>query len=74
MSNISPLMRASLTRENNRRAANALFAVKESRSDVVRREMAEVEAAKDANTARLRALRLEKESLETLAKDGLSKL
>ena len=66
-------MRASLTRESNRRAANALFAPRESRADIAKRELAEVEAAKDANTARLRALRLERENLEILARSGPSK-
>ncbi len=61
------MIRANLTRDSNRRAANALFSAKDSRAELARREMAEAVAARDANMARLRALRLEKERLDALA-------
>ena len=61
MKPLSPLSRASLTRESNRRAANELFPSRETRADLARRELEEEEAAREANTARLRQLRLEKE-------------
>ena len=61
MNQISPFLRASLTRDGNRRAADKLFPNRDSRAELARRELEEAAAAKDANTARLRALRLEKE-------------
>jgi hypothetical protein len=65
MKPLSPLFRATLTRENNRRAAGALFPERESRNDVARREREEESAAREANTARLRKLRLEREMQDT---------
>lgn len=65
MKPLSPLFRATLTRKNNRRAAGALFPERESRNDVARREREEESAAREANTARLRKLRLEREMQDT---------
>lgn len=62
MKPLSPLFRPTLTRDNNRRAAGALFPERESRNDVARREREEESAAREANTARLRQLRLEREA------------
>ena len=67
MNQISPFLRASLTRDGNRRAADKLFPARDSRAEFARRELEEAAAAKDANTARLRALRLEKEVREAQA-------
>lgn len=66
------MIRASHSRDGNRQAANALFSSKDSRSELAKRELAEGVAAKDANTARLRALRLEKEQREAQAATGAS--
>lgn len=61
MKPLSPLYRATLTRDSNRRAASELFPRLESRAELARRELEEAAAAREANTARLRQLRLEKE-------------
>ena len=51
-------------REAALRTANSAFQVWESRTQLVKQEMAAASAANDAKTARLKALRLEKEKLE----------
>ena len=51
-------------REAALRTANSGFQVWESRKQLVKQEMAAASAANDAKTARLKALRLEKEKLE----------
>jgi hypothetical protein len=48
-------------REAALRTANSAFQVWESRTQLVKQEMAAASAANDAKTARLKALRLEKE-------------
>ncbi len=49
-------------REAALRTANSAFQVWESRTQLVKQEMAAASAANDAKTARLKALRLEKKS------------
>lgn len=51
-------------REAALRTANSAFQVWENRTQLVKQEMAAASAANDAKTARLKALRLEKEKLE----------
>jgi hypothetical protein len=51
-------------REASRRAANGLFVGQEKRASVAKQELEAENAANDAKTARLRALRLEKEKTE----------
>jgi hypothetical protein len=48
--------------------AQSLFTVAERRDDVVKAEIARERAAVDAKTVRLKALRLEKEEADRLAK------
>lgn len=72
MNQISPFLRASLTRDGNRRAADKLFPARDSRAELARRELEEAAAVKDANTARLRTLRLEKEVREAKAANAAS--
>jgi hypothetical protein len=55
-------------REASRRAANNLFVDREKRASVAKQELETASAASDAKTARLRALRLEKEQAERDAK------
>jgi hypothetical protein len=50
------------------RSPNALADAWEKRTELVRRELAAASAANDAKTARLRALRLEKEKQEAAIK------
>ena len=57
---------------NGARTPSALLQVWQQRTDLVKQEMAAASAASDAKTARLRALRLEKErqDAETAAQPG----
>ncbi len=52
---------AARKRDAAQRTANGVFAVWEKRTALVKNEMAAESAANDAKTARLKALRLEKE-------------
>jgi hypothetical protein len=62
MKPLSPLARASITRDANRRAAGRQRADQAAcRQQAVMDEIAEARAASDAKTAKLRAMRLEKE-------------
>ena len=55
---------ASRKRDAAIRTANGAFQVWESRTQLVKQEMQAASDANDAKTARLKALRLEKEKLE----------
>jgi hypothetical protein len=55
-------------REASLRAANSHFEARENRASVAKQERETALAATDAKTARLRALRLEKEKAERDAK------
>lgn len=61
-------------REASRRAANSLFVDRENRSSVAKQERETESAANDAKTARLRALRLEKEQADRAAEPSANKL
>lgn len=67
MNNPNPKSNAERQREATLRTANGVFAVWEKRTQLVKDETAAANAALDANTARLKALRLEKEKLEAEA-------
>jgi hypothetical protein len=68
MKPLSPLARASITRDANRRAAGRLRADQAAfRQQAVMNELAEARDASDAKTAKLRAMRLEKERQEAEA-------
>jgi hypothetical protein len=54
-------------REAALRTANSAFQVWESRTQLVKQEMAAASAANDAKTIRLKALRLEKEMQDAVA-------
>lgn len=51
-------------REASLRAANSHFEARENRASVAKQELENARVATDAKTARLRALRLEKEQAE----------
>lgn len=75
MKPLSPLARASITRDANRRAAGRVRADQAAfRQQAVMDELAEARAASDAKTAKLRAMRLEKErqDAEAAAEAGIS--
>jgi hypothetical protein len=57
----------SKSRDAAMRTANNAFQVWENRTQMVKQEMAAASAANDAKTARLKALRLEKEKQEAEA-------
>ena len=57
----SPMTRAARDRDTARQKAEGFFRVWESRTQLVKNELAAASAANDAKTIRLRTLRLEKE-------------
>ena len=61
-------------REASLRAANSLFVDREKRASVAKQELETESAAIEAKTARLRALRLEKEQAERDAEASANKL
>ena len=62
-----PNSRAGRKREASQRTADGVFKAWETRTQLVKSELAAASAATDAKTARLRALRLEKERLDAEA-------
>lgn len=61
MNGFFPTSRATTDRESYFRSAGDVFTASETRAQLFKRQLAAASAAVDANTARLRALRLEKE-------------
>jgi len=63
----NPNSRAGRKRDTAQRTADGVFKAWETRTQLVKSELAAASAATDAKTARLRALRLEKERLDAEA-------
>jgi hypothetical protein len=67
MADEHPNSRAGRKRDASLRTADGVFKAWETRTQLVKSELAAASAANDAKTARLRALRLEKERVDAEA-------
>lgn len=67
MKEFLPTSRAARKQDAVQRTADGVFKAWETRTQLVKSELAAASAANDAKTARLRALRLEKERLDAEA-------